>query len=273
MKRRFFMEIIDNAPLGKETTYSSTYDPTLLYPIPRALSRESVGIPTPQPFHGVDIWNAYEFSWLNQNGKPKIALVRFYFPSSSINIVESKSLKLYLGSFSQTKFNSKKEIKDFLEKDLCKVVEENVVLDFQHDHVLDTLPGICLDDFNVHIDQYNPDVSLLKTEDEIVKETLHSHLLKSNCPKTGQPDCGSIMIHYIGPKIKNEGLLKYIVSYREYAIFGEYCIEKIFMDLLLKCKPQKLSVYGSYTRRGGIDICPFRSNFEEKPPKIRLIRQ
>jgi 7-cyano-7-deazaguanine reductase len=257
-------------PLGKKVSYIASYDNSLLYPIPRTLSREKVGIPTPHPFSGVDIWNAYEFSWLNEKGKPQIAIIRFYFPASSINIVESKSLKLYLYSFSQTRMTNPAEV---IKNDLCNIIGAEVKVELLNKNDIAQLPGICLDDLDIEISEYILNPQLLKTSSERAEETLFTHLLKSNCPETGQPDWGSVMIRYKGHKIDHASLLQYVVSHRTHTIFGEYCIEKIFMDITEQCSPEKLSVYGTYTRRGGIDICPFRSNFETEPPTLRLVRQ
>lgn len=269
---------VELSPLGKSSSYTSSYDPTLLFPIPRKTKRDEIQVPLQLPFSGVDIWNAYEISWLNPKGKPQVAIAEFKIPCTSTNIIESKSFKLYLNSFNQTPFNSPKEVETLLENDISKGVEEAIQVnliapqDF-HKAEFQEFKGTCLDDLDIEVNNYSIQTDLLKCSDEQVKETLYSNLLKSNCLVTGQPDWASLQIRYIGPKIQHEGLLKYLISFREHNEFHEQCIEKIFIDLLRYCRPEKLTVYGRYTRRGGLDINPFRSNFESTPSNFRHCRQ
>ncbi|MBT3393734.1 MAG: NADPH-dependent 7-cyano-7-deazaguanine reductase QueF [Waddliaceae bacterium] len=268
---------LDNAPLGNEVVYSSEYSPSLLYPIPRKHGRDILGIEEPLPFEGADIWNAYELSWLDAKGKPCVAIGSITFPCSSRNIIESKSLKLYLNSFSTKAFTSVEELSFIIEKDLSDVAEAPVSIKITSSE--DFLPaqsycsGFCLDGLDVTIDTYTPNADFLCCRDNIVEESLFSHLLKTNCPKTGQPDWACIIIDYRGPAIDREGLLKYIVSFREHNDFHEQCVEKIFVDILSRCSPERLMVYARYTRRGGVDINPFRANYAVSPENASIFRQ
>ena len=262
--------------LGKPTVYINTYTPALLHPIPRTLGRDNIGLTAPLPFDGVDLWTGFELSWLNPKGKPVISLADFSFPCISPFIVESKSFKLYLNSFNQTKFGSVEEVRQTLIRDLSAAAGSSVnVTLFSHGAPVPIADfnGFCLDDLDIATDIYSVTPSLLTISPEIADQTYYTHLLKSNCMATGQPDWGSLFIHAIGPKIDPEGLLKYLISYRNHIGFGEHCIEKIYYDLLKHCTPSKLTVYARYTRRGGLDINPFRSNFEKAPPNQRLSRQ
>lgn len=267
------------APLGKKTEYVTSYQPDLLFPITRQTKREEIGVPTPLPFQGVDIWNGYELSWLNLKGKPVVALAEFLFPCESPFIVESKSFKLYLNSFTQTKFESEQEVLELLKKDLSLTVRAPVEVSLVmpqgfSQQQMGEFSGFCLDDLDISVDTYllNPD--FLRAGGAVVDESVFSRLLKSNCLVTDQPDWGSVFIEYVGPQIDYEGLLKYIISFRNRNEFGEQCIERIFMDILTRCAPEKLTVYGRYTRRGGLDINPFRSNAGNTLPlNIRNCRQ
>lgn len=250
---------LKNAPLGKKTAYAQSYTPGLLFPISRQLGRDK--LKGEVVFDGLDIWNGTELSWLNSKGKPEIGLLQIAFPASSSHIVESKSLKLYLNSFSQSKFDSLQSVEKTIQRDLSQTVGSSVSVKVQR--VVNDLPGESLDGLDVEIDTYQVCTDFLHAGGTIVKETLHSSLLKSNCLATGQPDWGSVLIRYEGPQINREGLLKYIVSFRNHSGFAEHCVEQIFHDLMERCKMQKLTVSLFYTRRGGLDINPFRSNFEE----------
>lgn len=254
---------INLSPLGKKTAGVTTYDNKLLYPIAR--SENSI--------YGVDIWNIYELSWLNLKGKPEIAMLELIVPASSPNIVESKSLKLYLTSFSDTKFASIKKVVATIKKDLTAVIGTDIMLNIVSKFITKDFSGVCLDDYDITCDIYNVHPKFLTTEKKLITETLYSHLLKSNCPVTGQPDWGSIQISYTGPKINHAGLLKYIISFRHQQEFHEQCIERMFTDIMRHCQPQKLTVYGRYTRRGGIDINPYRSTTKGLPGNQRLPRQ
>ncbi|RQS74906.1 NADPH-dependent 7-cyano-7-deazaguanine reductase QueF [Burkholderia sp. Bp8963] len=271
----------EHSPLGKATVYATQYDASLLFPIPRAGAREQIGIPSPLPFFGTDIWNAYELSWLNARGKPQIAVATFYVPAESPNIVESKSFKLYLGSFAQTTFDSVDAVRDALKRDVSAACGASVAVQLVSPHdfgklEMDELDGLSLDRLDLEADVYEPDPSLLSAahDEAPVEETLVSDLLRSNCPVTGQPDWGSVQIHYVGPQIDHAGLLRYIISFRNHTGFHEQCVERIFVDILRACKPVKLAVYARYTRRGGLDINPFRTNYNQPmPDNARTARQ
>lgn len=268
-------------PLGKTTEYKSEYDPTLLCPVPRRLKRDEIGLGEELPFSGFDIWNGYEISWLTPKGKPMVAVGEFRVPCSSENLIESKSFKLYLNSFNQTRFESLGRVEELLAKDLSAVAGEPVSVrlissgDFGFLQ-MGQLPGRCIDDLDIEIDRYGLDPELLcgaADPQTVVEETLCSHLLKSNCLITSQPDWGSVLIRYKGGRIDPEALLRYLVSFRQHNEFHEQCVERIFVDLMRYCRPQRLTVYARYTRRGGLDINPFRSNFESDIDNLRLARQ
>ncbi|MCS0599198.1 NADPH-dependent 7-cyano-7-deazaguanine reductase QueF [Massilia agri] len=277
------MNTPDQSPLGKTSAYQSQYAPELLFPIPRLQKREEIGLGAGAtlPFFGVDIWNAYELSWLNMRGKPQVAIATITAPADSPNIVESKSFKLYLNSFNQTKLAGTDALSELLRQDLSAAFGAPVHVTITTPDAFGTLEmgeldGTLLDRLDVEIDQYVPSPELLKanTDEAPVEETLVSHLLKSNCLVTGQPDWGTVQIRYVGPQIDQEGLLKYLIGFREHNEFHEQCVERIFMDVLRQCKPTKLAVYARYTRRGGLDINPWRANFStSKPGNLRTARQ
>ena len=267
--------------LGQKTEYASQYDRTLLQPVPRALNRDGLGITQNQPFTiGADIWTAYEISWLNEKGLPQVAIADIYLDYQSQNLIESKSFKLYLNSFNQSKFADFNAVQQTMQRDLSECAQGDVkvrlnpvaVYDSQK---IDHLQGDCIDEQDIEITSYEFNADWLKdcVSDEIVEEKLVSHLLKSNCLITNQPDWGTLHIHYVGNKIDHEKLLRYVVSFRQHNEFHEQCVERIFCDLIHYAKPEKLSVYARYTRRGGLDINPFRSNFENLPENLRLARQ
>jgi 7-cyano-7-deazaguanine reductase len=267
-------------PLGKPLAYVTTYTPSLLRSIPRAESRASLSVPEPLPFHGEDVWTCYEFSWLNIRGRPEAGVLQLQVPCTSAQMVESKSLKLYLNSFVQTAFKSRTELLRTLDSDLVLAFRAPVMISLSNaDQApqLAHLPGKCLDHLDVTVDCYDPDASLLALDDAQrdthVRETVYTHLLRSLCPITGQPDWASLMIEYAGTPIRHEALLRYLVSFRTHAAFHESTIERIFMDILRRCGPERLSVYGRYLRRGGIDINPFRSTHDTVAPALRLARQ
>jgi 7-cyano-7-deazaguanine reductase len=270
--------MLKESPLGKSTVYIETYTPDLLCPIPRSLARDKIGLGSSLPFDGVDLWTGFEISWLNPKGKPEIALGDFVFPCTSQAVVESKSFKLYLNSLNQTVFSSLAEVQEIVQRDLSLAVQAPVqVTLYAPTHSpwdrFEPVPGLLLDHLDIQTDVYEVDPSLLKTGLQQTEEILCSNLLKSNCMATGQPDWGSVSIHYAGPQIDPASLLKYIISFRRHVGFGEHCVEQIFHDILTHCKPQKLTVYARYTRRGGLDINPFRSNFQAPPPNRRELRQ
>lgn len=269
-------DYLKDAPLGQSTGYVCEYDPTQLYAIPRSNSWQTRGHDT-APFAGCDIWNAYELSWLNPKGLPQVATAEFRVPCESPCIIESKSFKLYLNSFNLSRFDSIDTVRQHMIEDLsqCAGAPVSVVI-----RSLDTpadifqLEGESLDQLDVEIEHYQPAPQYLHTgQGDTLEETLHSHLLKSNCPVTGQPDWASIQIDYRGAPIDKAGLLKYLVSYREHGDFHEHCVEQIFLDILEHCQPEQLCVYARYVRRGGLDINPFRSSQAQQPDNKRLVRQ
>ncbi len=267
--------------LGQKTEYASQYDRTLLQPVPRALNRDGLGITENQPFTiGADIWTAYEISWLNEKGLPQVAIADIYLDYQSQNLIESKSFKLYLNSFNQSKFADFNAVQQTMQRDLSECAQGDVTVRLNPVAVYDSqkidhLQGDCIDEQDIEITSYEFNADWLKdcVSDEIVEEKLVSHLLKSNCLITNQPDWGTLHIHYIGKKIDHEKLLRYVVSFRQHNEFHEQCVERIFCDLMHYAKPEKLTVYARYTRRGGLDINPFRSNFENLPENLRLARQ
>ena len=250
-----------DSPLGKTAAYRSDYAPELLFPIARQGKRDELNLTGTLPFFGVDIWNAYEVSWLNMRGKPQVAIATITAPADSPNIIESKSFKLYLNSFNQTRLANEEALLALLREDLSNGFGAPVQV------------AITLD---LEIDSYAPAPELLKANfhEAPVEEKLVSHLLKSNCLVTGQPDWASVQIHYVGPQIDQESLLRYLIGFREHNEFHEQCVERIFVDVMRACKPQKLAVYARYTRRGGLDINPWRTNFTSgRPPNLRNARQ
>ncbi len=271
---------LHNAPLGKDTEYPDHYDPSLLFPIARETGRAHLSLQPPPAWHGADIWTAYELSWLNEKGKPQVALARFVVPSTSTHIIESKSFKLYLNSFNQTRMPGHEALVAYMQQDLSAAAGATVGVtlieptSFKAESVGE-LKGTLIDTLDVEIDVYQPDASLLKADPtQSRQETLRSDLLKSNCPVTSQPDWGSLQIEYSGAAIDHASLLKYIISFRGHNGFHEQCVEQIFCDILRTCAPESLSVYARYTRRGGLDINPWRStdaNFE--PAIARNARQ
>ena len=264
--------------LGKQVASIEHYSPELLFSVARALKREDILGSSPLPFHGVDIWNAYELSWLNPKNKPEIALAQFCFPCESPNLIESKSLKLYLHSFNETTFASQDRVQQTLIQDLSEACGMPVAVTlFKPEDVplqlMRQLPGESLDAIDIACTKTALQTDALIASTEIVQETLCSNLLKSNCLVTGQPDWGSIQIRYHGPKLNREGLLRYLISHRYTQGFHEHCVERIFMDILQYGRPHELTVTAKYTRRGGLDINPIRSNTQLKIDTSRLIRQ
>lgn len=267
--------------LGKQATYVSNYDGSLLFPIPRAPKRLEIGLAGPLPFVGADLWTAYELSWLNSRGKPQVALAHITVPCESEHIVESKSLKLYLGSLANTRFGDAQEVQALIKKDLHAILQTTVGVqlvlpdDFARQSFQE-LQGLSLDRLEIDCTHYTPAPQLLKTQagQGQISEVLVSNLLKSNCLITGQPDWASVQIGYSGEPIDQEGLLQYLVSFRNHNEFHEQCVERMFMDIWSRCKPHKLWVYARYTRRGGIDINPFRTSSPTAlPPNLRGARQ
>jgi 7-cyano-7-deazaguanine reductase len=298
----------ENSQLGKASAYVDQYDASLLFPIPRAPKRLELGLTAHRPFFGADMWTAFELSWLNLRGKPQVALAHVTVPCETLNIIESKSFKLYLNSFNNTRLAGFDEVKARLRADLGEAVwrpaapspdqpgpVEALRLDpgeravppasigvtllgpdlFDREPVHE-LDGLSLDRLDIDCERYTPAPELLKAaqDEQPVTEVLTSNLLKSNCLVTGQPDWGSVQIHYSGPQIEQGGLLQYIVSFRNHNEFHEQCVERIFMDIWARCRPTRLAVYARYTRRGGLDINPFRTSYPQALPKnIRTARQ
>ena len=277
----------EDSLLGKAVPYKDQYDATLLYPITRAPKRQEIGVPAALPFMGADLWTAYELSWLNARGKPQVALAHITVPCETPNIVESKSFKLYLNSFNNTKFADAAEVLGCIRADISEAVWRGAdkagtvgvkliapeLFDQQPIHELD---GANLDRLEVECSRYTPAPELLTAafDEQPVSEVLVSKLLKSNCLVTGQPDWAGVQISYSGPQIDQTGLLQYIVSFRNHNEFHEQCVERIYMDIMARCKPAKLSVYARYTRRGGLDINPWRTSHPQAlPANIRTARQ
>ena len=267
--------------LGQKTDYANQYDPSLLQPVPRSLNRDDLDLGQTLPFEGCDIWTLYELSWLNDKGLPQVAIGDVAIPATSANLIESKSFKLYLNSFNQTKFACWDDVEQTLINDLSRCAGETVsvtvrsVTDYT-DSLIVTMDGDCIDEQDITIDNYEFDEALLAgaAKGEFVEECLHSHLLKSNCLITNQPDWGSVEIRYTGKQIDREALLRYLVSFREHNEFHEQCVERIFTDLMKYCQPETLTVYARYTRRGGLDINPYRSNQNSEPAhNQRMARQ
>jgi 7-cyano-7-deazaguanine reductase len=281
------MNTPEQSQLGKAASYADHYDPGLLFPLPRAKQREQLGISGQPVFVGADLWTAYELSWLNMRGKPQIALGRLVVPCESTHLIESKSLKLYFNSFNNSRFESLAHVRKVMQQDLSEAVWRGgpmqagvgVQLLLPEQFALEKvqeLEGVDLDRLDLECTEFQPAPQLLKaaSHEKPVTETLCSNLLKSNCLVTGQPDWGSVAISYSGPQIEQAGLLQYLVSFRNHNEFHEHCVERIFMDIWTRCQPSKLSVYARYTRRGGVDINPWRSSHPQAmPPHVRNARQ
>ncbi|WP_370233436.1 NADPH-dependent 7-cyano-7-deazaguanine reductase QueF [Alloalcanivorax venustensis] len=279
------MSFLNDTPLGRTSAFIDQYTPSLLCPVPRWDARESLDLDTAAegeprlPFHGQDIWNAYELSWLNERGKPVVAMAELVVPCISPNIIESKSLKLYLNSFANTRFASREAVIKAIAGDLAQVagapvdvrvmsMEEAARAAVWDDH------GDSVDHLDVAFEhfEYRPD--LLFTEQGPERNgALVSHLLRSHCPVTNQPDWGTVQVRYTGAEISPASFLRYVVSLRNHQGFHEQIIEQMFVDLKRQCAPRHLSVYGRFTRRGGLDINPFRSDYEDQPRKLRRLRQ
>ena len=284
----FPMSTPEQSPLGKTVAYVDQDDPSLLFPLPRQPKRDEIGITGSLPFMGADLWTGYELSWLNLRGKPQVALLQVNIPCETPNIIESKSFKLYLNSFNSTRIASIEEVRTRIFADLNEAawrgaatmdasIGVRLVPAEQFDQQpIQELDGLSLDRLDCECTHYEPAPELLTTvpEEGIVSETVTSNLLKSNCLITGQPDWGSVQISYSGPQINHEGLLRYLVSFRNHNEFHEQCVERIYADIWQRCAPVKLSVYARYTRRGGLDISPFRTSHPQALPlPVRTARQ
>lgn len=274
-------QALSGLTLGKTTDYRDTYDASLLQGVPRSLNRDPLGLHADSlPFHGADIWTLYELSWLNAKGLPQVAVGHVELSHETVNLIESKSFKLYLNSFNQTRFANWEAVQETLERDLSACAQGKVTvalyrLDEVEGQPIAHFHGSCIDDQDIEIEsyQFNADYLNGAAGQKVVQETLVSHLLKSNCLITHQPDWGSVQIQYRGPQIDREKLLRYLVSFRHHNEFHEQCVERIFNDILRFCAPESLSVYARYTRRGGLDINPWRSNTDFIPAIGRLVRQ
>ena len=272
---------LEQSSLGKKSDYISQDDNSLLFPIPRSIKREELGLPKDYAFFGADVWNAFEISWLNRKGKPVVRIGIFELPASSENIIESKSFKLYLNSFNNSPFADEGEVLTLMQQDLSAAAKGDVSVTLlslsEYDAVLSShFPGTNIDNLDVDITEYQTNPQYLSANAEkVVEETLTSDLLKSNCLVTGQPDWGSVMIQYRGGQIDHAGLLKYLISFRNHNEFHEQCVERIYNDIMQHCQPEKLLVYARYTRRGGLDINPIRANhdYDKLLHQLRLSRQ
>ena len=271
----------EHSPLGKSSAYVDQYSPHLLFAIPRAPKWAELGLSAASlPYRGVDLWTCYELSWLTPRGKPVVAIGEFAIPADSPNIIESKSFKLYLNSLNQTAFADAHAVRKTLENDLGAVAGAPVgvrvrSLDEVAGDGIARLPGACIDELDIEVSDYaQPRAELLRCDaGRVVEEALHSHLLKSNCPVTGQPDWGSVVVDYRGPALDQASLLAYLVSFRQHQDFHEQCVERIFLDLQRVLRPERLTVYARYVRRGGLDINPYRSSAAIQPDNRRLVRQ
>lgn len=279
---------LQHAPLGRESDYPTHYDPGLLCPLPRSAARAALGLDAGLPFTGADLWTAYEVSWLNARGKPQVAIAQFTIPAETPNLIESKSFKLYLNGFNHERLASVEELRARLRADLAEALWRGsgqgpgslgVRLLLPHEWRADlqaSLPGLSLDRLDVECTHEQPAPDLLRADhgQPPVQEVLCTDLFKSNCPVTGQPDWASVQIAYSGAPIEQEGLLRYLVSFRHHAGFHEQCVERIFVDLWQRCRPVRLSVLARFTRRGGLDINPWRSSHPQPLPCVgRLVRQ
>ena len=276
-----------HGPLGQSTEYAANYDARLLFPMPRQPQRDGLGLVRAIPFTGADLWTAYELSWLNPRGKPQVALAHLTVPCETPNIVESKSLKLYLNSFNQTVFASVDEVQQRIRNDLGEALWRGaerpgqpgvrlVTPDQWAREQIVALDGLHLDRLDVECTDYEPAPSWLQADHSqaMVDEVLVSDLLRSQCPVTNQPDWGSVRIAYTGAPIDQAGLLRYIVSFRQHNGFHEHCVEQMFMDIWTRCRPARLSVLARYTRRGGLDISPWRTSHPQAAPvHVRTARQ
>jgi 7-cyano-7-deazaguanine reductase len=281
------MSQAEHSPLGKATSYADEYDASLLYPISRSPKRAEIGVSAQSQFLGADLWTAYELGWLNLRGKPQIAIAALTVPCETPNIVESKSLKLYLNSFNQSRFADALAVQTRIRADLAEVLWREsgqsgsigvklITPDLFDRQAVQEFDGLDLDRLDIECTRFTPAPDFLQTsQDEArVSEVLTSRLLKSNCLFTGQPDWASVQISYTGAPINQEGLLQYLVSFRQHNEFHEQCVERIFMDLWTRCQPLKLAVYARYTRRGGLDINPFRTSYPQAlPANLRHARQ
>ncbi len=267
------------APLGKPSGHPDRYAPALLFAVPRAPQRAALGLGARLPFSGSDVWTAYELTWLDSSGKPQVALATFDVPADSSSIIESKSMKLYLGSFAQTRFAGMTEVAEAVERDLAAAAGARVGVALHGPtgfgmQAIRELEGDSIDDLPIACETYEVAPEFLTAGSETAAETLTTRLFRSVCPVTAQPDIASLQLTYRGPRIDREGLLRYLVSYRCHAGFHEHCVERIFVDVASRCRCEQLTVLARFTRRGGLDINPYRTNAGTPPPaNVRTARQ
>jgi 7-cyano-7-deazaguanine reductase len=273
-------ELLQQLTLGKKTEYAAQYSPNLLQAVPRSLNRHDIHLFDQLPFMGEDVWYGYELSWLNTKGKPQVAVAEFRIPCTSENLIESKSFKLYLNSFNQHRFDSWQQVEQHLQQDLSQCANAPVKVSLYNVEHCDALAIAsipseyrCIDDLDINIEHYQYDPSLLKQQNSLTEQHLVSHLLKSNCLITNQPDWATIFIHYKGKTIDEAALLSYLISFRQHNEFHEQCVERIFTDLFALEQIDSLTVFARYTRRGGLDINPFRSTHLTTAPNWRTLRQ
>ena len=280
---------LKTGPLGESSQYAEGYSPNRLFPMPRAEGRSAVGLLGALDWYGQDVWTGYEFSWLNERGKPEVAVMRLTVAAESSHIVESKSMKLYLNGYAQTRFDSTSKVRDRLAEDLSHAFGGAVVVELvalaEPSLGVSELAGYCLDELDVEITDYqrNPDLLVLaatqgaketkETKETPVTQVLTTHLFRSLCPVTAQPDWASVIVSYSGAAIDQAGLLKYLVSYRQHQAFHETTVERIYADIWERCQPERLSVSGRFLRRGGLDISPTRSSESQPMDMSRLSRQ
>ena len=268
------MTNLRDSPLGHATTYADAYDPRLLFAVDRTPQRDELGLGATLPFRGFDVWNAYELSWLDAAGKPQVGIATFSVPAESPRIVESKSVKLYLTAFNLTRFASVDAVRGAIARDLAGATGApvDVALVPPADFAAlsrGELDGDDLDVLPVAFDGMAPDAALLAAAGPVVAQTLRTRLFRSLCPVTGQPDYASVQIRCRGPRLDPAGLLRYLVSFRSHPGFHEHCVERIFADLWTRCRPEALTVYARFTRRGGVDINPWRTSGDDAPPPNR----
>ena len=272
-------EDLGASPLGRATSYAEHYDPGLLFAVDRAPQRALLGLDGDLPFRGADVWTAYELSWLDAGGKPQIGIATFDVPASSPRLVESKSVKLYLTALNQTRFAAASEVGAAIAQDLSHATGAKVAVTLTLPRDFGSLPhgelgGECLDELPLGAENGALSPELLGAAGPIVEESVYSRLFRSVCPVTGQPDYASVQLAYRGARIDRGGLLRYLVSYRRHPGFHEHCVERIFTDVWRRCRPEALSVHARFTRRGGIDINPYRTSGDEPPPpNTRTARQ
>jgi 7-cyano-7-deazaguanine reductase len=270
---------IGRSPLGHATGYPDTYDPAQLFTVPRAPQRAALGLTGALPFSGRDVWTAYELTWLDPRGKPAIAIATIEVPAESPSIVESKSMKLYLGSFAQSSYVSAEIVASTIARDLEAATGAPVHVSLRDPTRFSAerfaeLEGVSLDGLALDCSAYEVDATSLTVGDDRIDEALTTDLFRSVCPITGQPDIASVRVAYRGPRIDRAGLLRYLVSYRRHPGFHEHCVERMFVDIATRCRTERLTVHARFTRRGGIDINPFRTDTASPPPpNVRTARQ